>query len=124
MPRLRLADVGHGRIGSLKNFEISPPVILISGYIDVSEAVTAMNVGAETVLRKPYRDHELWDAIQRAINRDAQLRLETDRHRESAARFAGLTAGETAVLELITGGDPNKVAARRLGISLRTVYYA
>ena len=80
-----------------------------------------MNVGAETVLRKPYRDHELWDAIQRAICRDAELRLEAHQQRESQARFADLTAGETAVLDLIAGGDPNKVAARRLGISLRTV---
>ena len=50
------------------------PVILVSAYADVGMAVHAMCSGAVTVLRKPYSEDELWDAIRDGIQaNDAAL---------------------------------------------------
>lgn len=46
------------------------PTIFISGHADVSTSVRAMKAGAAEFLIKPFRDQDLIDAIQRAIQRD------------------------------------------------------
>lgn len=97
------------------------PVVLVSGYLNVSNAVRAMKAGAEHVLAKPYRDNDLWDAIECALAHNATARRERT-HREGVrARFEKLTPDERNVLELIATGLPNKAVARRLDLGMRTV---
>lgn len=97
------------------------PVIFITGHGDIPMAVEAMQHGAFDFLQKPFRDQDLIDRIQRAIERDARNRsqlLEKDRIR---ARYESLTPREREVLALVTAGKANKVMAGDLGVSQRTV---
>ena len=97
------------------------PIIIISGYINVPNAVSAMKKGALTVLEKPYEDQELWDAISNAMKKDVTIRMDKAHQQTISGRFARLTSNEQQVLDLIADGTANKVVARKLGISLRTV---
>jgi len=97
------------------------PVIFITGHGDVPMAVEAMQHGAFDFLQKPFRDQDLIDRVQRALQRDALLRSqlhETDRIREYVG---SLTAREREVLDLMVAGRANKVMAAELGVSQRTI---
>lgn len=98
-----------------------PPVIFLSGRCEVSVAVRAMKAGAIHFLEKPFREYELWDAVQEAITQDRQHR--TDRARRQALnRYVGvLTFKERQVLGLLAEGKSNRTIARELDISVRTV---
>ena len=97
------------------------PVIFISGFMQVNHAVQAMKAGAETVLKKPYLDQDLWDAIQSAIRLDAARCRKKAYDHGLFNRIATLERLEREVLDLVTSGKSNKVIAGILGISLRTV---
>jgi len=97
------------------------PVIFVTGHGDIPMAVEAMQHGAFDFLQKPFRDQDLIDRVQRALERDAAVRAQlqaTDRIRE---HMAALTPREREVLELVTAGKPNKVMAGDLGVSQRTI---
>jgi FixJ family two-component response regulator len=96
------------------------PVILISAYADVSTAVQAMENGAVTVLEKPYEADALADAIRRAMHIDADRRAAARQRRDVSERLASLTPRELDVMDLLIAGEPHKIIAHRLGISLRT----
>src|SRR5579862_3964609 len=50
------------------------PVIFISGHADVPMAVEAVQHGAFDFLQKPFRDQDLIDRVQAAIERDGANR--------------------------------------------------
>jgi RNA polymerase sigma factor (sigma-70 family) len=97
------------------------PVIFITGHGDVPMAVEAMQHGAADFLQKPFRDQDLLDRIQRALERDARNRAALAQHERIRASFDSLTPREREVLELLTRGKSNKVMAAELGVSQRTV---
>lgn len=97
------------------------PVIFITGHGDIPMAVEAMQHGAFDFLQKPFRDQDLIDRIQRALERDAHNRAALAQHDRIRARFESLTPREQEVLSLMTSGKPNKVIAGELGVSQRTV---
>ena len=97
------------------------PVIFITGHGDVPMAVEAMQHGASDFLQKPFRDQDLLDRIQRALERDARNRAALTEHERIRASFDSLTPREREVLALITRGKSNKVMAAELGVSQRTV---
>jgi two-component system, LuxR family, response regulator FixJ len=97
------------------------PVIFITGHGDIPMAVEAMQHGAFDFLQKPFRDQDLIDRIQRALERDARNRAALAQHDRIRERFGSLTPRERQVLELMTLGKPNKVMAAELGVSQRTV---
>jgi len=97
------------------------PVIFITGHGDIPMAVEAMQHGAFDFLQKPFRDQDLIDRIQRALERDARNRGELAQHARIRERFQSLTPREREVLALMTRGKPNKVMAAELGVSQRTV---
>ncbi|MEO8313863.1 MAG: response regulator transcription factor [Pseudomonadota bacterium] len=97
------------------------PVVFITGHGDIPMAVEAMQQGAFDFLQKPFRDQDLIDRVQRALERDTE-------HRESLREVDGiqqrldsLTPREREVLDLLTQGKQNKVMAADLGLSQRTV---
>lgn len=100
---------------------ISLPVIIITAHAETSLTVRAVKRGAVNVLEKPCRDYELFDAIRDALAQDANVRLQEAKQREFKERFSTLSADERRVLELMTEGAANKVIARRLDVSMRTV---
>jgi two-component system, LuxR family, response regulator FixJ len=97
------------------------PVIFITGHGDIPMAVEAMQHGALDFLQKPFRDQDLIDRIQRALERDARSRTALAHHEQIRERFNSLTPREREVLALMTRGKPNKVMAGELGVSQRTV---
>jgi len=97
------------------------PVIFITGHGDVPMAVEALQHGAFDFLQKPFRDQELIDRIQRALEKDREVRAALARKEEIRARFDSLTPREREVLELMTRGRPNKLMAADLSLSQRTV---
>jgi two-component system, LuxR family, response regulator FixJ len=97
------------------------PLIFITGHGDIPMAVDAMQHGAFDFLQKPFRDQDLIDRIQRALERDARNRASLNQHDRIRERFATLTPREREVLALMTRGKPNKVMAAELGVSQRTV---
>jgi FixJ family two-component response regulator len=97
------------------------PIIFITGHGDIPMSVQAMKAGAVEFLTKPFRDQELLDAIQQAIERD---RVERRRRTDAEAlrrRRESLTARERDVMALVVAGLLNKQIAARLGTSEITV---
>lgn len=97
------------------------PIIFITAHADVPMAVEAIKAGAVDFVRKPFRDQELIDKIQHAIEENARVRLELADLTQIASRIASLTAREREVMDLVVEGKPNKVIANILGLSQRTV---
>jgi len=97
------------------------PVIFITGHGDIPMAVDAMQQGAFDFLQKPFRDQDLIDRIQRALEADRTSRAELGERSGIRERRDSLTPREREVLALVTSGKPNKVMAADLGLSQRTV---
>ncbi len=97
------------------------PIIFITGHGDIPMSVRAMKAGAIEFLTKPFRDQDLLDAIQQAIERDrAALALRTQLA-ELRARHHSLTPREREVMGLVARGMLNKQIAADLGTSEITV---
>jgi two-component system response regulator FixJ len=97
------------------------PVIFITGHGDVPMAVEAMQAGAFDFLQKPFRDQDLIDRIQRALEKDRASRAALNERSLIRERLESLTPREREVLTLVTSGKPNKIMAADLGVSQRTV---
>jgi len=100
---------------------ISIPIIFITGHGDIPMSVRAMKAGAVEFLTKPFRDQDLLDAIEQAIDRDRELRKQQAGIADLRDRFERLTPREREVMELVVAGLLNKQIAVRLGISEITV---
>jgi two-component system response regulator FixJ len=96
------------------------PIIVMTGQGDVQTAVRAMKAGAVDFIEKPYSDDALIAAIGSAMN-DGVRKDRTDDIAAAAALIDTLSPRERQVLEALVAGQPNKVIAFDLGISVRTV---
>jgi FixJ family two-component response regulator len=101
--------------------DINLPIIFITGYGDIPMSVTAMKAGALEFLTKPFRDQDLLDAIQKALERDRGARRQRMETAELRERFDALTAREREVMRLVVAGLLNKQIAGELGTSEITV---
>lgn len=97
------------------------PIIFITGHGDIPMAVEAMQRGAIDFIPKPFRDHELLDRINKALDDDRKNRDELLEREEVEKRIDKLTPREKQVLELVIQGKANKVIAGDLEVSQRTV---
>ena len=97
------------------------PVIFITGHGDVPIAVQAMKEGAFEFIQKPFRDQQLLDCINHALQQDAENRKVIARRTEVLERIESLTPRERQVMGLVVEGAANKVIAIDLGLSERTV---
>jgi FixJ family two-component response regulator len=106
----RMADAG-----------IDIPIIFITGHGDIPMTVRAMKAGAVEFLTKPFRDQDLLDAIQQALERDRSAHEERAEIEELRSRFDSLTPREQQVMGLVVAGLLNKQIAGKLGTSETTV---
>jgi len=107
--------------GDLAAAGIEIPIIFITGHGDIPMSVQAMKRGAIEFLTKPFRDQQLLDAMQLAIQRDAAARSARADQAELRDRYESLTPREREVMALVVSGMLNKQAAARLGTSEITV---
>ena len=97
------------------------PIIFISGHGDIPMAVEAIKAGAQEFLTKPFRDQVLLDAINTAMNQDAQQSRILEAKTDVERRKGLLTRRERQVYELVIEGKTNKVIAETLHLSHRTI---
>jgi len=97
------------------------PVILVSAYADVDLTVRAMRAGAIAVLRKPYSEDGLWDAIRAAIQANDSALAKRAHQSSILDRLLTLSEREMSVMKCITDGKQHKQCAAELGWSLRTI---
>ena len=97
------------------------PVIFLAERAPVSIAVRTMRAGALNFLEKPFRETELWDAIQEALRVDRDRRKALAERKELENRLAGLTPEEYHLLELVAQGKPKQAIASEVGRCVRTV---
>ena len=96
-------------------------IVVLTAFATTPTTVRAMRNGAVTLMEKPCDDDVLWDAIRTGLASDVK-NSELAKHRGSIhERLATLTPKERQVLEYIVAGDANKVIARKLDVSIRTV---
>ena len=97
------------------------PIIFITGHGDVPMAVDAMKAGALDFIQKPFRDQDLLDRINQALQADSERRESCAERAVVRARLAALTPREREVMDRVVKGQANKVIALDLGVSQRTV---
>jgi len=97
------------------------PIVFITGHGDIPMSVRAMKHGAVEFLTKPFRDQDLLDAIQAALERDRARRAEAAAVHDVRERLASLTPREGEVMQLVVRGRLNKQIASDLGMSEATV---
>jgi two-component system response regulator FixJ len=96
------------------------PVIVMTGEGDIQTAVRAMKAGAADFLEKPYSDHALLRTIEAAFAKENRLNRDGEIE-DAVRRIAILSPREREVLDGLLAGQPNKLIAYQLGISVRTV---
>jgi len=100
---------------------IQTPIIFITAHGDVPMSVRALKSGAVEFLTKPFRDQDLLDAIQQALQRDSAAREQQAEIRDLRDRYQALTAREREVMTLVVSGMLNKQIASEIGASEATV---
>ena len=98
------------------------PIVFITGHGDVELVVQAMKRGAFDFLEKPFKDQRLLDVVSAALRqREADL-VSSERAQQAGDRLARLSPREAEVARLVAQGLPNKLVARELDISEKTVH--
>lgn len=98
----------------LRRNGIEIPIVFTTGHGDIPTAVNAIKSGAVDFIQKPFGYREVVSIIEKAFQRDAEIRAQR-------SRLAALTERERAVLHGVMAGKPNKVIAAELELSVKTV---
>jgi len=97
------------------------PIIFVTAHGDISMSVRALKSGAVEFLTKPFRDQDLLDAIQQALERDGITLKEQAEVHDLQERYRALTPREQEVMTLVVSGMLNKQIASDIGASEATV---
>jgi len=117
LPGISGIDFQH----ELRRAGVQIPIVFITGHGDIPMSVKAMKSGAVEFLTKPFRDQDLLDAIQQALDRDRAARQHERELADLRRRYELLTAREKEVMSLVVSGMLNKQVASALGTSEVTV---
>lgn len=126
-PHCLLADVrlpgmdGIALYRHLVSLGTDPTVLIITGHGDVPMAVAALKEGVVDFVEKPFDAAILLDSLREASRRAIASHHSKIATAETRQRILALSPRERDILELLIGGNPNKVVAATLGISVRTV---
>jgi FixJ family two-component response regulator len=97
------------------------PIIFVTAHGDVPMSVRALKSGAVEFLTKPFRDQDLLDAIQQALQRDHAAQEQQAESHDLQGRYHALTQREQEVMTLVVSGMLNKQIASEIGASEATV---
>jgi len=144
---LHLGDAdGFDLLGELRTKYPALPVVVISASDRTSDVIRAIDMGAMGFVPKRASNETLFDALQQVMSggvyvppmsmgADNQTQLSASPHIQQVQREAsdsgfqtmpslvqlGLTPRQSDVLHLLLKGQPNKLIARELGLSVETV---
>jgi FixJ family two-component response regulator/tRNA A-37 threonylcarbamoyl transferase component Bud32 len=97
------------------------PIVFITGHADVPTSVAAMKAGAIEFLTKPFREADLLETIDKAIQRDRLARVERAQAGKLREKYDSLTAREKEVMAMVVSGLLNKQVAAELGVAEGTI---
>ena len=97
------------------------PIIFITAHGDIPMSVRALKSGAVEFLTKPFRDQDLLDAIQQALQHDRAAQEQQAEIYALQERHHALTPREKQVMALVVSGMLNKQIASEIGASESTV---
>jgi FixJ family two-component response regulator len=112
---------GLGLQSELAKSGIEMPIVFLTGQGDIPMSVRAMKAGAVEFLTKPFRKQELLDAVQEALRRDREGRIQRSETAVLRKRLGTLTPREHQVLALVVTGLLNKQVAGELGTTEETI---
>ena len=117
LPQMSGLDFQH----RLAEIGLQIPIIFVTAHGDIPMSVKALKSGAVEFLTKPFRDQDLLDAIQQALQRDRAAREQQAEITALHERYETLTAREQEVMPLVVSGMLNKHIAAKIGASEATV---
>jgi FixJ family two-component response regulator len=117
LPQMSGLDFQH----RLTEIGMQIPIIFITAHGDVPMSVRALKSGAVEFLTKPFRDQDLLDAIQHALQLDSMARAQQAEINNLQERYNALTVREREVMALVVSGKLNKQIASEIGASEATI---
>ena len=128
-PAIILMDYSLGAISGIQAIRSvrqegdTRPIIMITAHGDIELAVEAMKAGATDFIEKPWDKDALFQAIDRAMEaaRSAAELAQARRHAVEAIK--SFTPREKDVFDKLITGASNKLVARALDLSPRTVEF-
>jgi RNA polymerase sigma factor (sigma-70 family) len=117
MPGLSGLELQHALMGSPR----ARPIVFLTGRGDIQSSVSAMKEGAVDFLTKPIDDEQLFAAVDAALGRDEEQRLDGAIRRMINKRLETLTPRERQVMAYVVRGRLNKQIAAELGTGEKTV---
>ncbi len=119
---IRLPGVGGLEFqADLAKANVQIPIIFMTGHGDIPMSVRAMKAGAVEFLTKPFRDQDMLDAVQLAIEQDRKQHKDAVATFKLKANFETLSPREQQIMSLVAAGLMNKQIAAEIGISEVTV---
>ncbi len=97
------------------------PIIIITGHGDVSMAVEGMKNGAFDFIEKPFNNQDLLDVVHKGINENVRHSKKKAKIIERKKMLSLLTSREGQVLSRLIKGETNKIIARNLGVTQKTI---
>jgi FixJ family two-component response regulator len=107
----------------LNRANIHIPIVFMTGHADVPMSVRAMKSGAFDFLSKPFRDQDMVDTVQAAIEHDRKRRGNADNNQQLKSAFESLTEREREIMGLVSDGLINREIATKIGVSEVTVKF-
>lgn len=127
-PGITLLDVRMPDIDGLAVLDQMPgdirpafPVVVITGHGDLPTAVRAMKLGAKDFLEKPFSEEALFEIVETIFAKLPGDVEHISRRDHARALIGNLSPRELDVLRGLFVGEPNKLVAHDLGLSVRTV---
>lgn len=127
-PGITLLDVRMPDIDGLAVLDQMPsdmrpafPVVVITGHGDLPTAVRAMKLGAKDFLEKPFSENALFEILETIFAKLPGDVEHISRRDHARALIGNLSPRELDVLRGLIEGEPNKLVAHDLGLSVRTV---
>lgn len=127
LPSCLVLDIRLPGLGGLEfqadlaRANIQIPIIFMTGHGDIPMSVRAMKAGAVEFLTKPFRDQDMLDAVQLAIEQDRKQHKDAVATIKLKANFETLSAREQQIMSLVAAGLMNKQIAAEIGVSEVTV---